>query len=333
LLRLISSWNVCESPFVRLKVLYHDNCFDGATSAALFSQFYREKVRKDADIVLLGMTHKLGDAFPPGVFDAEENACVDFRYSSSPGLTWWFDHHESAFMSPDDEAHFRADQSGRKFYDPKARSCSKFLAETTAAKFGWDTRPYAELIRWADIIDGAQFPDAKTAVELKEPALQLMTWVEHNHDVRLKERFIAELIKKPLGAIAASDYVQKPLAPLLEQHQRAIDIVKQHAKQNDGVVEYDISDTDIEAMNKFIIYYLFPDCRYSVGVSRSRTRTKVSVGSNPWAKVPRTHNLSTICSRYGGGGHPVVGAVSMPPTELAEARRIAHEIAAELRSG
>jgi nanoRNase/pAp phosphatase (c-di-AMP/oligoRNAs hydrolase) len=57
------------------------------------------------------------------------------------------------------------------------------------------------------------------------------------------------------------------------------------------------------------------------------------VGSNPWTHVPRTHNLSTICSRYGGGGHPVVGAVSLPSTDIAEARRIAHEIAAELRSG
>jgi hypothetical protein len=317
---------------VRIKILFHDNCFDGATSAALFARFYRDCVRADADIGFIGMAHQLGDAFTPGIFDGDENAVVDFRYSSSSELTWWFDHHVSAFMSDADEAHFRADRSGRKFYDPTARSCSKFLAETAGRVFGWDAARFAELIYWADIIDGAQFTDAKMAVELKEPALRLMTWVEHNHDLGLKERFITDLVSRSLADVAASPYVNEALEPVLEQHQRAIQIVRDRARLHDGVVEYDISDTDIEAMNKFIVYYLFPECRYSVGVSRSRTRAKVSVGSNPWSKVARTHDLASLCGRYGGGGHPVVGAVSMPPGDLPEAKRIAREIAAALRS-
>jgi hypothetical protein len=188
------------------------------------------------------------------------------------------------------------------------------------------------LLRWADIIDGAQFPDAKTAVELAEPALQLMTWVEHNHDPRLKERFIAELTTRSLSEIAASPYVKEPLAPILAQHRRAVGIVGERARLHAGVVEYDISETDIEAMNKFIVYHLFPECRYSVGVSRSATRAKVSVGSNPWSHIPRTHNLAALCGRYGGGGHPVVGAVSLPPEEIGRAREIAREIAGILRT-
>ena len=44
-----------------------------------------------------------------------ENAIVDFKYSPSPGVTWWFDHHLSAFLTPEDEAHFHADASGHKF--------------------------------------------------------------------------------------------------------------------------------------------------------------------------------------------------------------------------
>jgi len=318
---------------VRLKVLFHDNCFDGAASAALFTRFYRDRVNPQVEVHYFGLTHKLGDPFPSGVFDGDENAVVDFRYSSSPKLTWWFDHHESAFPSAADEAHFRADRSGRKFYDPRARSCSKFLADTASARLGWVTDDFEELIRWADIIDGAQFPDARTAVELKEPALRLMTWVEHNHDPVLKERFIEDLTRRPLAEIAAEPYVQKRLIPLLEQHQEAIELIRQRARPEQGVVEYDVSETDLEAMNKFIVYYLFPDCRYSVGVSRTRTRSKVSVGSNPWATQARTHNLSEICRRYGGGGHPVVGAVSLPREAIEDARRIAHEIATELRTG
>ena len=34
---------------MKLKVLYHDNCFDGACSAAIFASFYREVVARDAE--------------------------------------------------------------------------------------------------------------------------------------------------------------------------------------------------------------------------------------------------------------------------------------------
>ncbi len=53
---------------------------------------------------------------------------------------------------------------------------------------------------------------------------------------------------------------------------------------------------------------------------RDPKRAKVSVGSNPWARPPRAHDISSICERYGGGGHPVVGAVSLAPDRLDEAR-------------
>jgi len=47
--------------------------------------------------------------------------------------------------------------------------------------------------------------------------------------------------------------------------------------------------------------------------------------------VPRAHDIAKLCERYGGGGHPVVGAVTLPPGRLDEARRIAAEITAALR--
>jgi nanoRNase/pAp phosphatase (c-di-AMP/oligoRNAs hydrolase) len=56
------------------------------------------------------------------------------------------------------------------------------------------------------------------------------------------------------------------------------------------------------------------------------------VGSNPWSQVPRTHNIAAICERYGGGGHPVVGAISVNEGGVERARQIAAEVLAELRS-
>ena len=55
----------------------------------------------------------MGALFEERWFDAsDENAIVDFKYSPSPRVTWWFDHHLSAFMSPEDEAQFDWDHWG-----------------------------------------------------------------------------------------------------------------------------------------------------------------------------------------------------------------------------
>jgi hypothetical protein len=319
---------------VRLRILYHGNCFDGCSSAGVFARFYRERSKGEAmEVDFRPLEHK-GDAqaFPPDSFEGDENACVDFRYSQDPRLTWWFDHHASAFQLPGDEAHFRADATGRKFYDPTAKSCTKFMAHIISTKFGFDPKPLQELIEWAEIIDGALFPDARMAVELKEPALRLMTWVENNRDPALADRFIEDLISRPLGDIAADSYVTEPLGPLLAQHAKNIDTIKEVARLDGGVVYFDAADRGIAAFNKFISYYLFPEARYSVGLTLG-SRAKISVGSNPWSKVPRSHDISKICERYGGGGHPVVGAVSIPRGEIDRAKEIAAEIVAELQSG
>jgi nanoRNase/pAp phosphatase (c-di-AMP/oligoRNAs hydrolase) len=98
------------------------------------------------------------------------------------------------------------------------------------------------------------------------------------------------------------------------------------------VVEVDLLGTGLESANKFIAYELFPEARYTVVLSEDARRTKVSVGSNPWPVAPRTHDIGRLCQRYGGGGHAVVGAVSLPPGQAGEARRIGAEIAAALRA-
>jgi nanoRNase/pAp phosphatase (c-di-AMP/oligoRNAs hydrolase) len=68
-----------------------------------------------------------------------------------------------------------------------------------------------------------------------------------------------------------------------------------------------------------------------VSLSQSSFRTKISVGSNPWAPRPRTHNIAAICERYGGGGHAVVGAVSLKPDDLELGKKYMAEIIEELR--
>jgi nanoRNase/pAp phosphatase (c-di-AMP/oligoRNAs hydrolase) len=160
----------------------------------------------------------------------------------------------------------------------------------------------------------------------------LMTWVENNRDQTLAARFIQDLVSRPLAEIARSPYVTEPLGPVLAQHQRNVEVVRRVARLDQGVVYSDLSDEDVGTMNKFIVYYHYPAARYAVVVLASGKRIKISVGSNPWSSVPRTHDIAAICERYGGGGHPVVGAISVPAGEIERARTIAREITTELQN-
>jgi len=317
---------------IQLRLFFHDKCFDGAASSAVFMRFYTECVRHDVQFHFTGMTHRARHPFTPEMFDGDENAIVDFKYSSSPRLTWWFDHHQSAFLSPEDAEHFKQDTSGKKFYNPEYRSCTKFLADVASSKFGFNAAPIAELVRWGDIIDGAQYPDAKTAVSLAEPAMKLALVIEAAPEDDLVARLIPQMAERPMAEMITLPDVKRHLDPLLDRHQRSLELFRKRATFDRGVVYFDLTDDDMEGYNKFIPYYLYPDALYTVGVSASHLRAKVSVGSNPWTQEPLRHNLAVICERYGGGGHARVAAISLEPHDVAKAQHVAEAIAAELRS-
>jgi hypothetical protein len=317
---------------LKVRVFYHDRCFDGASSAALFARFYRERIRGDVDFVFSGLLHRAGALFNEEDFDGDENAIVDFKYSSSPKITWWFDHHQSAFLSPADAAHFEQDQSNRKFYDPDFKSCTSFIAAIGEQRFGFNPAPVADLVHWTDIIDGAMYPDAHSAVEMQAPAMKLTMIIESTQDSSFLPRLIPLLATKPLADILEEPFVKPLLPPLLERHQRSIAILGERIESKDGTLFFDVSDYDLEGYNKFVPYYLHPESIYSVGLSKSSFRVKVSVGSNPWAPAEPVVNLAKICERYGGGGHARVGAISFDVTRGADARQAAQEIVTELRA-
>ncbi len=314
------------------RVLYHDHCFDGAASAAFFSRFIAGAIHPDAEFRYTGMAHKASQMFDPELFDGDENAIVDFKYSSNPKLTWWFDHHQSAFLTPGDAAHYRRDTSGRKLYDPSYKSCASFIAAVACERFGFRAPDLDDLVYWSKIIDGAQYPDAKTAVELGAPAMKLTLVIEAAQGSDIVHKTIRWMQHRRLEDIVAEPEIQSLYAPLYQRHLENKKIIRQRAHEDNGVVFFDLDGYNVEGYNKFIPYYLFPASTYTVSVSPSSFRTKISVGSNPWAATEPSHNLATICERYGGGGHARVGAISLPPGEIGRAREIAAEIVAELKA-
>ena len=317
---------------MKLRILYHGNCFDGVSSAAVFTKFYQTKFDPQVEIEYEPVMHKAGNFFDKNdLLDAGENAIVDFKYCADERVTWWFDHHQSAFLSKEDEEHFLQDISGKKFLDTTSKSCAEFIAKIAREKFDFEDGSLTELIEWAHIIDGALYESPAQCVELRSSALKLMQVIEGEKDKDFVAKIIRDLTKKSLDEVIESEEIQAKLKPILEQHWKTVELIKENARYERGVVSFDLTAEKIDGYNKFIPYYFYPQTTYNVALTQSAFRTKISVGSNPWSPRPRLHNIAEICERYGGGGHAVVGAVSLKPDELEKGRQYMREIIEELR--
>jgi hypothetical protein len=324
---------------LNVRVFYHDKCFDGACSASLFTRFHRECIARDASYGYHGLVHRAGALFNEQDFTGDENTIVDFKYSASPAITWWFDHHLSAFLTPKDQEDYRQGMADgryghRRFYDASYTSCAGFLAHIAATRFGFDATPVADLVKWADIVDGALYESPQAAVEMAEPAMKLTLIIESTADPLLIPRMIPLLTEEPLAEVLREPFIAPLLSPLLERHEQSLALIRERSDMKDGTIYFDITDQQLEGYNKFIPYYLHPEATYNIGLSKSSFRTKVAVGSNPWTKrrADQMVNLATICERYGGGGHARVGAISFPPDRTDEARAAAATIVEELRA-
>jgi hypothetical protein len=324
----------------RVVVATHGHCFDGLCSAVMFTRLMRHvHPGEELEFVYRAMGYGPGqNGVEPSVLDGDENAILDFRFSPSPKLTWYFDHHVSAFPSPNDRTTYeigaREDAPGGRhmFHDGGYGSCTKLIADVGRTRFGLDSSaPHdAEIVRWADMIDSAAFPSAEMAVERKDPVLHLMTVVEHHGNDAYLQTMVPRLLTEPLDEVARAKDVEEAYAPLAAQHQTFVDLVKQHAEVKGPVVLVDLSSVIVDVAAKFVTYALWPESAYSVLVSRSSSKCKISIGYNPWAPIARKHNIAAICERHGGGGHPVVGAISLPANEVERTQKLAREIVEEL---
>src|SRR6201997_2027501 len=226
-------------------IFYHDKCFDGACLASLVMRFHRECVKTADKFSFHGLVHRAGALFDEKDFIDGENAIVDFKYSASPKVTWWFDHHQSAFLTPADQANFEAGQADgsqrmRKFFNPNYVSCTSLIADIGRVNFGFDTAPLLELIKWADIVDGARYEGAKAAVEMAARAMKLTMVIESASDNNLVPRLIPLLTEMSLQEVLDQGFVQVLLEALMTRHWAALELIMQRATVEDGVITFDI---------------------------------------------------------------------------------------------
>jgi hypothetical protein len=317
---------------MRFVVATHGHCFDGLSSAVVFSRLMQQLGTKDARFEYRTCGYGSGQArAEEALFTGDENAILDYRFCPSAKLSWYFDHHRTAFASEADRGAFEARRdAGRFFFDPAYSSCTKLIADVGRERLGIDLPDLSELVKWADLVDSARFASPEDAVNRSSPIMQLVSVVEHYGDDAFFRELAPELMRRPLLDVAQSKAVVNRYKPLGKKHERFVQRVKQKSERRGRVVFVDLTESVLESVGKFVTYALFPDSVYSVVVGLLKNGPKISVGYNPWSGRPLDTDISAICARYGGGGHPVVGGISFPSAALDEARRVAREIALEL---
>lgn len=317
---------------MKLVVATHGHCFDGLASAALFTRLVERTQAGRFEFAYRACGYGGGQARPDdAMLTGDENAILDYRYYPNEKLGWYFDHHRTAFATAEDRAHFEARTgSGRYYYDAQASSCTKLIARISREKFGVEDPALEELVGFADRIDAARFDSAAEAVDRSSPIMRLVSVVEHHGGDAFIGRLVPELLSRPLAEVAASPEIQTRYRPLGKKHDRFVDRVKKSSRRLGRVVFVDLTEEVLDSVGKFVTYALFPDSVYSVVIGRLKHGPKISVGYNPWSGMPLDTDISSICARYGGGGHPVVGGIAFSNAELEQARTVARAIAAEL---
>ena len=313
-------------------VATHGHCFDGLASAVLFSRLVRQVDGKATTFAYRGCGYGANQATAtPDLLSGDGNAILDYRFTATESLTWYFDHHRTAFAGDAEREAFEALRgTGRAFFDDGYTSCTKLIADVGRERFGFEAPELAEMIRWADTIDSAGFESAEHAVSRTEPVMRLASVVEHHGDDAFLARMVPKLLEKPLSEVASSRAIEERFAPLGAKHERFIERVRTKARALGRVVFVDLTDTVVETVGKFVTYALYPESVYSVIVGKMKSGVKISVGYNPWCGQELDTDISAICARHGGGGHRAVGGIAFPSRELDRAVAVATDICREL---
>ena len=90
-------------------------------------------------------------------------------------------------------------------------------------------------MHWTDIIDGALYADAKTAVEMKAPAMKLTMVIESAPD--------SDFVRNLIPLLATNHWLQilkrprswrRCLPPLLKRHELSIGILRERSECKDA---------------------------------------------------------------------------------------------------
>jgi hypothetical protein len=182
------------------------------------------------------------------------------------------------------------------------------------------------LVEFADLVDSARFQSAAAALDRSNPRARFLAVVERFGNDDFVSRMVAAFQEMSLDQVASLPESAETFSLIAHEQTDFLDHVRGCTDDRGAVVVSDISDREHPTFAKFASYFLFPQSTYSVLLGRIPGALKIALGFNPWGPRVRQHDLGSICRRFGGGGHPVVGGVAFAPHETRAAQAVLKEI-------
>jgi hypothetical protein len=128
-------------------------------------------------------------------------------------------------------------------------------------------------------------------------------------------RVIDLVREQPLQTVLEDAEVKRRCRAVLEQQDKLRAILLQRASLKRNVIYVDLRGIpEVPEGNRFLIFTLFPQGNIQVKVAYDTQRentTAISVGYNIFNPTSNV-NVGELLTRYGGGGHKVVGSCRVP---------------------
>jgi len=305
-----------------LCIHYHRD-FDGMVSAAILASILRE--RRGETPRWRSVNYDQRDDWEN--FQAGKRfAIVDFHFH--PRAEYWFDHHPTTFLSPELRAQYAP--SERWAWDERSPSCPPLILAHARQHWGYaPSARFEEMAHWSNVIDAAQYANVQQAIFGDEPALRIARSLTVAPSIDWPDELVGAMTTFDLEQVARRPDVEKAHERAVRNRDRALEQFPPTVRSNSGkVLFYDASSNQIRR-ERFAAFFHHQDVHYSVGVIPTRAGFHVTAGENPWNQPPRPAHIGQIMESYGGGGHRAVGGAN--PSSLADARRVAGEVAEILR--
>lgn len=305
-----------------LKIYYHRD-FDGMASAALLAKALEECGKEDS-ILWDGVNFDRTLAWN-SFGEGERFGVVDFHFHRN--AAYWFDHHPTTFLTPEDEAAYQPSET--HFFDPDSPSCPPIILKQAVENWGWVVpERFHDLVHWSNVIDSAGFDSAKQALYAKDPALRIMRALTCAPNLDFHNRVVESMKEETLIDTASDPDLERCYARACRNRDHAVEVFPTTIMER--TVECLMADLRSKKLRRerFAPFYLYPELHYAVTLLPTRAGVHITAASNPWNRPPSPVHLGKILKGYGGGGHLYVAGCN-PPSQK-EALQWAREIYEQL---
>lgn len=237
-----------------------------------------------------------------------------------------FDHHDSEHDRLGDDEQI-AKENGQLIIDSKARSAAGVVYKW-CREHGLAEHISPELIAAADKIDSAQLdmddimnPQGWVLLgyimDARSGFGRFRNFRISNYELMVK--LISYCVDHSIDEILALPDVQERVELYKEQAALAKAQLERIAKIEGDTVVLDYRNEEIiYVTNRFMIYAMFPEAKFSIHVlwGKAKQNIALQVGKSILNTSGTTH-IGNLCLQYGGGGHAKAGSCQ-PATENAD---------------